>query len=108
MEQKSRRSLNKKKVFASIAVVSAIAATGYEVNRLSADPVSEKDCPPVFADTTASSNTQISVEITPLSAGELLKWKQKGGTINDISCLDRTPVYGTVQVTSNDLLHSHN
>lgn len=100
MEQKSRRSLNKKKVFASIAVVSAIAATGYEVNRLSADPVSEKDCPPVFADTTASSNTQISVEITPLSAGELLKWKQKGGTINDISCLDRTPVYGIVQVTS--------
>jgi hypothetical protein len=28
-------------------VVSALAATGYEVNRLAADPVGEKDCPPV-------------------------------------------------------------
>jgi FAD/FMN-containing dehydrogenase len=91
--------INKKKVAASIAIVSALAATGYEVNRLSADPVNEKDCPPVFADA-AASNTEINVELTPLSQGELLKWKQKGGTINDVSCSDRTPVYGIVKVTS--------
>jgi FAD/FMN-containing dehydrogenase len=99
---KSGKPLDKKKIVASIAVVSALAATGYEVNRLSADPVGEKDCPPVFADATAPGTAQINVEIAPLSAGEMLKWEQKGGTINDVSCLDRTPVYGIVRVTSVD------
>jgi hypothetical protein len=94
--------LDRKKIAASIAVVSALAATGYEVNRLSADPIGEKDCPPVFAEADASSLAQINVEIAPLSAGEMLKWKQKGGTINDVSCLDRTPVYGIVKITSVD------
>jgi FAD/FMN-containing dehydrogenase len=99
---KSDKPLDKKKIVASIAVVSALAATGYEVNRLSADPVGEKDCPPVFADAAAPGTAQINVEIAPLSAGEMLKWEQKGGTINDVSCLDRTPVYGIVKVTSMD------
>ncbi len=101
MDQRPGKPLNKKKVIASIAVVSALAATAYEVNRLSADPINEKDCPPVFAEA-AASNTEVNVEIVPLSQGDLLKWKQKGGTINDVSCLDRTPVYGIVQVTSVD------
>lgn len=102
MKQKSTKPIDKKKVIASIAVVSAMAATGYEVNRLAADPSGEKDCPPVFAGAAVSTNAQISVDIKPLSSGELLKWKQRGGTINDVSCLDRTPVYGIVQVTSVD------
>ena len=101
MEQKQRKPFNKKKVVASIAVVSALTGTGYEVNRLSADPVGEKDCPPLFAEY-AATDSQVNVEIAPLSAGDMLKWKQKGGTINDVSCLDRTPVYGIVQVTSVD------
>ena len=97
MQQKQNKSLDKKKIAASIAVVSALAATGYEVNRLSAGPVGEKDCPPVFAE--ANPAPQIEVEIAPLSAGDMLKWEQKGGTINDVSCLDRTPVYGIVRIT---------
>ena len=100
MNQNRGNPLNKKKIVASIAVVSALAATGYEVNRLSADPVGEKDCPPVFAEANTSSTSQIQVEIAPLSAGERLQWEQKGGTINDVSCLDRTPVYGIVKITS--------
>ena len=99
---KQSKPLDKKKIAASIAVVSALAATGYEVNRLSADPVVEKDCPPVFAEADVSSTSQINVEIEPLSAGERLKWEQKGGTINDVSCLDRTPVYGIVKITTVD------
>src|SRR5688572_29710264 len=102
INSKSGKPLDKKKIVASIAVVSALAAAGYEVNRLSADPVGEKDCPPVFADAAAPATAQINVEIAPLSAGEMLKWEQKGGTINDVSCLDRTPVYGIVKVTSVD------
>ena len=94
--------LDKKKIVASIAVVSALAATGYEVNRLSAEPIGEKDCPPVFAEANASNSAQVNVEIAPLSVGERLQWEQKGGTINDVSCLDRTPVYGIVRITSVD------
>lgn len=101
MDQKQRKPLNKK-VITSIVVVSAFAGTGYEVNRLSADPVGEKDCPPVFAEYAAVDVPQVNVEIAPLSAGDLLKWEQKGGTINDVSCLDRTPVYGIVKITSVD------
>jgi len=102
IDPKQSKPQDKKKIAASIAVVSALAVTGYEVNRLAADPVGEKDCPPVFAEANASSTSQINVEIAPLSAGEILKWEQKGGTINDVSCLDRTPVYGIVKVTSVD------
>ena len=99
IHQNQGKSLGRKKIAASIAVVSALAATGYEINRLSAGPVGEKDCPPVFAEANASSTSQINVEIEPLSVGDLLKWEQKGGTINDVSCLDRTPVYGIVRIT---------
>ena len=102
MTQNQSKPLDKKKIAASIAVVSALAATGYEVNRLSAEPVGEKDCPPVFAEGDAPSVAQINVEIAPLSAGERLQWEQKGGTVNDVSCLDRTPVYGIVRITSVD------
>lgn len=99
MTQIQRKPVDRKKIVASIAAISALAATGYEVNRLSADPVSEKDCPPVFAEA-APGNTDVNVQISPLSAGERLKWQQKGGTINDVSCLDRTSVFGIVQITS--------
>jgi FAD/FMN-containing dehydrogenase len=102
MNQKQEKSINKKKIAASIIAISAITATGYEVNRLSADPVGEKDCPPVFADSTVSNSMQVDVQVAPLSQGDLLKWKQKSGTINDASCLDRTSVYGIVQVTNID------
>ena len=102
IDPKQGRPLDKNKIVASLAVVSALAATGYEVNRLSADPAGEKDCPPVFAEANASSTSPVNVEIAPLSAGEILKWEQKGGTINDVSCLDRTPVYGIVKITSVD------
>ena len=101
MHQNQGKSLGRKKIAASIAAVSALAA-GYEVHRLSAGPSGEQDCPPVFAQANASSDMQINVEIAPLSVGDMLKWEQKGGTINDVSCLDRTPVYGIVRITRVD------
>lgn len=102
MTHNQGKPLDKKKVAASIAIVSALAATGYEVHRLSAEPVGEKECPPVFAGANSPDNMQVEVEIAPLSPGERLQWQQKGGTINDVSCLDRTSVYGIVQITSVD------
>lgn len=100
MTQNPKRQMNKKTAAASIALASVLVGTGYEVNKLSADPVGEKDCGPVSVTTDSATNTPVNVEIAPLSLGEMLKWKQKGGTINDASCLDRTSVYGIVQITS--------
>lgn len=101
MSQAQRKPINKKKVITSIVVVSALAGTGYEVSYLSADPTGAKDCPPLFAEN-AVADSQVNVEIKPLSVGERLQWEQKGGTINDISCLNRTAVYGIVKITSVD------
>ncbi len=98
MDPKQSKPLDKKKIAASIAILSALAATGYEVNRLSADPAGEKECPPVFSSASSPGSPQINVQLAPLATGDLLKWGQKGGTINDVSCLNRTPVYGIVQV----------
>ena len=93
---------NKKKVITAVAVVSVLAGTGYEVNRLSANPIGEKDCEPVSATGELPNANNIQVEIVPLPVSELLQWKQKGGTINDVSCLNRTIVYGIVQIKSVD------
>jgi FAD/FMN-containing dehydrogenase len=102
MNQKRRRQISKKQMITSIVALSALAGSGYEVNRLSADPIGEKDCLPLFAEYAAADDPQVNVAIAPLSTGDLLKWEQKGGTINDISCLDRTPIYGIVKITSVD------
>lgn len=91
-----------KKVIASVAVVSVLAGTAYEVNRLSAEPMGEKDCEPVSASGEANATNDIQVNISPLPLSELLSWKQKGGTINDVSCLNRTAVHGIVQIRNVD------
>src|SRR6185503_5950304 len=101
MDQKQRKPFSKMKMITSIVALSTIAGTGYEVNRLSADPAGAKDCPPLFIEN-STIDTEVNVEIAPLSAGDLLKWEQKGGTINDVSCLDRTSVFGIVKITSVD------
>src|SRR5687768_6786956 len=103
MKQESTKSSNKNRVIASIALVSLVAGTAYEVNRLSAEPQAEKDCEPIpsTGNGTTSAN-EVRVEISPLPTSALLKWKQKGGTINDASCLDRTNVYGIVEIASAD------
>ncbi|MGH7356981.1 MAG: FAD-binding oxidoreductase, partial [Candidatus Rokuibacteriota bacterium] len=61
---------------------------------LSADPVADKRCPPlvpVSIDPAGPRRTEI---VAP--AG--LVWAQRGGTLDDASCLDETPVFGVVQV----------
>ena len=63
MSQPPRKPLDKKKVITSIVVVSALAGTGYEVNRLSADPVGGKDCPPVFAGPLFVENSVIDTQV---------------------------------------------
>jgi FAD/FMN-containing dehydrogenase len=80
-------------LFALIAFVALRKALYY-----AADPAGEKDCPPVApvgADESRPARIQPAV---PTS----LVWVQRGGTVNDASCLSRTPVYGVVAVREVD------
>jgi FAD/FMN-containing dehydrogenase len=101
MKQEPVKSKGKNKVIASIAVASLLAGGAYEVNTLSAEPAGEKDCEPVSSTGNGLPDpNNITVQVDALPASALLKWKQKGGTINDASCLDRTSVHGIVEVKS--------
>jgi FAD/FMN-containing dehydrogenase len=115
---KPKRQFSKKKILASVVVASALVVTGYKVNELSADPTGEKDCGPtntgegipgVQAGFPKSPTVILAASGKTYSKAAMLalastppNWKQQGGTINDASCLDRTAVYGIVQVTNND------
>jgi FAD/FMN-containing dehydrogenase len=67
---------------------------------LAADPVGEKDC---RAAAEGAEHGKIDLEgikaIAPLSG---VKWSQLGGSINDASCLNKTEIYGVVEVHSVD------
>jgi FAD/FMN-containing dehydrogenase len=80
------------------ALVIAIVIGVYPVRvalRYAADPTGPKDCPPSDADTAREQPIRLEVP-----APATLPWAQRGGTINDVSCLNRTPVYGVVDVRS--------
>jgi FAD/FMN-containing dehydrogenase len=82
-----------------VAAVIAMIAAIYPVRRaveLAADPLGAKDCPPSEPDAAAP-----AARLAPTFAGDLL-WSQRGGSVNDASCLSRTPVYGVVRVRTED------
>src|SRR4030095_16476568 len=62
-----------------------------------ADPGGQKDCGPVVPGANAEKPTRLQA-----AAIDNLTWAQVGGTINDASCLNRTPVYGIIQIRSAD------
>ena len=65
--------------------------------QLSAPADGPKDCPPVEPDSGGESPPRLDL-VTPAT----LPWAQRGGTVNDASCLNRTPVYGIVKVQTID------
>ena len=82
-----------------IALAVAAVLSIYPLRRvaqLAAEPLGPKDCPPFEPDS--------AVPRGPLETpeGSSLPWAQRGGTINDASCLNRTVVHGIVQVRSED------
>ncbi len=84
-------------IAAALALTTILA--GRKVDELSADPSGEKDCPPAnpeFSSPAATQNQLVVNESLPVA------WAQKGGTINDASCLNRTSVYGIVKIISVD------
>jgi FAD/FMN-containing dehydrogenase len=91
--QKSRRA----RWWVGLATLVALVASFplRRASQLAADPVGEKDCGPDVADPTAGAPARL-----PDAAG--LPWAQRGGTVNDASCLNRTPVHGIVRVQTDD------
>jgi FAD/FMN-containing dehydrogenase len=63
-----------------------------------AEPAGPKDCPPL--------EPQGDVPTVRIETAANVPWSQRGGTINDASCLNRTPVYGIVEVRSADDVRS--
>ncbi len=67
---------------------------------LSEGPEKEKDCGP-----NSIADTEPMVAGSKENYPPSLPWEQRGGTINDASCLDRTAVYGIVRISSQKDVH---
>lgn len=85
--------MKRKKLLITVSVIALVAAgTGLYVAPLMADPAGEKDCGNALPQAPAGSRWIVE---TP---GSALHWAQRGGTVNDASCLSRTPVAGVLTV----------
>lgn len=74
---------------ASVLALAAAAGTAY-VAPLAADPTGPKDCSSVLPPVPVEQPQPAAVREPP--------WAQRGGHVNDASCLSRTPVAGVVRV----------
>ncbi len=82
----------------TIMVAAASIYVGFEGARLSAGPAGDKTCVPVLQ-ASAADGRQLASALS-VATLENLTWAQRGGTINDASCVDRMEVYGIVEVHS--------
>lgn len=62
---------------------------------LSAGPSKDKDCHLLYPFNTTDSSKATNIVVKNQN---ILPFSQKGGSINDISCLNNTPIYGLVKV----------
>src|SRR5262245_53299498 len=95
----SRRSRLKATTALAIVMIAAAGAyAGFRIAELSADPVGEKTCVSVLQSSPEGGRELATAASAPTL--ENLTWSQRGGTINDASCVDRVDVYGIVEVHS--------
>jgi FAD/FMN-containing dehydrogenase len=70
-----------------------------KLQALAADPDGEKNCRTANSEDQGKTDIEKIKAIAPLSG---VKWSQLGGAINDASCLNKTEIYGVVEVHSVD------
>src|SRR6267154_1106319 len=102
-----RKLSQKFKTGASVAAVVAVlfGIYGYrKLQALAADPAGEKDCgPAIGGGEQAKIDVKIDLDrIKAIAPLKDVKWSQLGGSINDASCLNKTEIYGVVEVRSVD------
>ena len=73
-----------------------IAAVGKRIIDYSSEPTGEKDCSPSLP----GHGPDVAVLAIPETVRSIQQppWSQQGGFINDVSCLNKTPVFGIVRV----------
>lgn len=69
---------------------------------LSADPTGPKECPPLSPENADPSRAPAVADAAVLP--DTLPWSQKGGLINDASCLSATAVTGIVRVETEETI----
>ncbi len=98
-----RKFSQKFKTGASVVAVVVVlfGIYGYrKLQALAADPAGEKDCGPAVG---GGEQAKIDLErIKAIAPLKDVKWSQLGGSINDASCLNKTEIYGVVEVHSVD------
>ena len=97
-----RKFSQKFKTGASVAAVVVVlfGVYGYrKLQALAADPAGEKNCRTANGGRSGKVDLEQIKAIAPLKG---VKWSQLGGSINDASCLNKTEIYGVVEVRSVD------
>src|ERR1700704_3538147 len=98
-----RKFSQKFKTGVSVAAVVVVLLGVYSYRKLqalAADPSGEKDCGPAVG---GGEQAKIDLErIKAIAPLKDVKWSQLGGSINDASCLNKTEIYGVVEVRSVD------
>ena len=82
-----------------LILVIALAAAARQALYYSAGPSGKKDCSPIAPPVTSASSGK---ESGSGSTDGDLQWAQRGGRINDVSCLNPTPIRGIVNVQDAD------
>jgi FAD/FMN-containing dehydrogenase len=90
----------KASVSAAALLIGFFGVYGFrKLQALAADPVGEKQCRPIGGGEPGKVDLEQIRAIAPLQG---VTWSQLGGSINDASCLDKTEIYGVVEVHSVD------
>ena len=98
--KKFKKIFTKQVTIIALVLIFAASAATRKIYLYAAEPTGEKDCPPLFPAAVSDPSKPTTIEIK--LPGMALPWAQKGGAINDASCLNKTPIYGLVQVASID------
>ena len=95
---------------AALLLASAGILVGQKAYEYAADPSGEKDCSSLGVTAVPGATAAASAPAVPAASlipdAAALPWSQRGGTLNDASCLNRTAVYGVVQVTTVEQIQS--
>ncbi len=98
--KKFKKVVTKQVIIVALILTFAVSVTARKLYLYAADPTGEKDCSPLFPAAVSDPAKPTTIEIKTPSVA--LPWAQKGGAINDASCLNKTSIYGIVQVMDID------
>jgi FAD/FMN-containing dehydrogenase len=88
-------------LIAGLALLAVVAIPLRRAAALAADPVGLKDCGPEDDPSPGASGSS-----TGAVDASALPWSQRGGSINDFSCLNRTPIRGILEIRTEDDVRS--